>query len=476
MGLSSGVLRTVPLSRLLLSVLLSSGVVLLVLTSLAAGGYVDWLPALSGAAAIVVVQSVLLRAFFGGLREIRHGLAGMRDVDDPVPALRPTSPAARDLWLSITRVLRIQRRRIAQLEAELDSTNQVVAALPDPMLLIDGGREIRQANRAARELFGENIAGRDLSTAIRNPAVLGAADAVLRGGGARLIEFNTTVPVERSFRARIERIESAAGTALVTLTDLTTLKRSEQLRADFVANASHELRTPLSTIIGFIETLEGPAAEDHEARARFLPIMRQQAARMARLVDDLLSLSRIELNEHLPPRGEVELTDLLRGMAQTLDLKAAARHMRIVMAADAPDVTAPGDEEELSQLFQNLIDNALKYGAEESEVALGMAPSRKLKQGVAVSVRDRGDGIAREHIPRLTERFYRVDTARSRAMGGTGLGLAIVKHIVSRHRGILEIDSELGKGSVFTVHLPATAPVAPPVAARAPTELPRVKG
>ncbi len=218
---------------------------------------------------------------------------------------------------------------------------------------------------------------------------------------------------------------------------------------------------PLSTIIGFVETLEGPASEDRDARNRFLPIMRQQAARMARLVDDLLSLSRIELNEHLPPRGEVELTGLLRGLAQTLDLKASARGIRLVLAADAPRVVAPGDPEELSQLFQNLIDNAIKYGGEATEVTLGVAPSRKLRQGVAIGIRDRGDGIAREHLPRLTERFYRVDTARSRAMGGTGLGLAIVKHIVSRHRGILEIDSELGQGSTFTVHLPASAPVTP---------------
>jgi two-component system, OmpR family, phosphate regulon sensor histidine kinase PhoR len=255
---------------------------------------------------------------------------------------------------------------------------------------------------------------------------------------------------------------------MLSLHDITELKRAEQMRADFIANASHELRTPLATLTGFIETLRGPARDDSEARERFLAIMSGQAARMARLVEDLLSLSRIEMNEHVPPQGRVALPPVLDHLAQTLELRAGERHMRlrIALPSGLPDVQ--GDRDELAQLFQNLFDNAIKYGRIGSEITVTgetvMRPSSNSELPgsayVSVAVRDRGEGIAREHLPRLTERFYRVDTARSREMGGTGLGLAIVKHIASRHRGFIEIDSTQGVGSTFTVflrpHLAAT--------------------
>jgi len=225
------------------------------------------------------------------------------------------------------------------------------------------------------------------------------------------------------------------------------------MRADFVANASHELRTPLSTLVGFIETLQGPAADDEEARVKFLAIMQQQASRMARLVEDLLSLSRIEMNEHLPPTTPIGVVNVLRHVGQTLEMKAAARGMTIDYDIDDEQARVVGDADELAQLFQNLIDNAIKYSKPDTAITIGVGPSRRFRDGVAIQVRDRGEGIARTHLPRLTERFYRVDTARSREMGGTGLGLAIVKHIINRHRGQLEIDSEIGEGTVFTVHL-----------------------
>jgi two-component system phosphate regulon sensor histidine kinase PhoR len=246
--------------------------------------------------------------------------------------------------------------------------------------------------------------------------------------------------------------------ALVTLHDLTAVKRAEQMRVDFVANASHELRTPLSALLGFIETIQGPAADDPEAQTRFLAIMHEQAKRMGRLVEDLLSLSRIELNEHQAPTGQVGIAAVLRGVANSLELKAAERRMSLDLdiAADLPPVI--GDADELTQVFQNLIENALKYGRAETPVRIGVTASARLRPGIAVAIRDHGEGIARIHLPRLTERFYRIDTARSRQMGGTGLGLAIVKHIVNRHRGLLEIDSEIGEGSVFTIHLRAAEP------------------
>jgi len=247
---------------------------------------------------------------------------------------------------------------------------------------------------------------------------------------------------------------------VLTLHDLTALKRSERMRADFVANASHELRTPLATLIGFIETLRGPAREDDAARERFLSIMGEQAGRMTRLVDDLLSLSRIELNEHLPPKDSVDVGRVLHAVADSLEQRAARRNVRIEVKIAEPLAPVTGDAEELTQVFQNLIDNAIKYGRSGSAVEVEAQAAQKRVGGVAavqVAVRDHGEGILKEHLPRLTERFYRVDPARSRELGGTGLGLAIVKHIVSHHRGILEIHSDLGEGSVFTVYLPRVA-------------------
>jgi two-component system phosphate regulon sensor histidine kinase PhoR len=227
------------------------------------------------------------------------------------------------------------------------------------------------------------------------------------------------------------------------------------------------LKTPIATLIGFIETLRGPAKGDLEAHERFLGIMQEQAGRMSRLVADLLSLSRIELNEHARPSGGVDLTEIIGRVANALSLRAAERNMKIELPM-GPMGRTVGDADELTQVFQNLIDNAIKYGrpgtsvtvsaariADVGEIRARLPGLRRAKAMIAVAVADRGDGIAREHIPRLTERFYRVDAARSRDLGGTGLGLAIVKHVVNRHRGSLEIESAPGEGSVFTVYLPA---------------------
>jgi len=248
------------------------------------------------------------------------------------------------------------------------------------------------------------------------------------------------------------------------LRDLTQLRRSEQMRADFVANASHEIRTPLATLVACVETLSDSARDDPAAQSRFLAIMSEQANRMSRLVEDLLSLSRIELNEHTPPTGRVKLGEVLARVLDGLRLKAEELDVTVALetAADLPP--ALGDVDELEQVFQNLMDNALKYGRDGKRVEITAALADRIlpdvplaRRGAAlrIAIRDFGPGIAREHLPRLTERFYRVDNARSRALGGTGLGLAIVKHIVNRHRGVLTIDSSPGQGSTFTVYLPA---------------------
>ncbi len=364
----------------------------------------------------------------------------------------------------VQRLARHWRERDRATAARLVTAEAIVERAPDPLILLDGRRQIVRANRAAAEVVGSFAPPCDLAAALRNPAVLAAADAVLRSERARSVEFVMTAPVERQLRARFARIDDLTadtGAAVLTLQDITELKRVEQTRADFIANASHELRTPLATLAGFIETLRGPAREDAEARERFLAIMAGQATRMARLVEDLLSLSRIELNEHIPPQGRVALAPLLQHLADALELRAGERNMRIRLSvpSDLPEVQ--GDRDELAQVFQNLLDNAIKYGRADTEINVeaairDRAPSAAGRAGlarIAVAVRDQGEGIAREHLPRLTERFYRADTLRSREMGGTGLGLAIVKHIVNRHRGTLEINSTLGEGPVFTVVL-----------------------
>ncbi|HYZ40198.1 MAG TPA: ATP-binding protein [Stellaceae bacterium] len=386
--------------------------------------------------------------------------------------VRRLDPTARELWFAIERLTRVWRERLGTTEERLAAAEAVMAAVPNPLILLDERRRIVRANAQAAEFVGGSSEARDLAAALRNPNVLGAADAVLRGEPARVVDFTVTVPIERHLRARFARLTSPAldgAVAILTLHDITELKRAEQMRADFIANASHELRTPLSTLAGFIETLRGPAREDPDARDRFLAIMQQQSSRMARLVEDLLSLSRIELNEHVMPTGRVRLAPLLHQITEALELRAGERDMRIRVEAPAGLPEVLGDRDELAQVFQNLVDNAIKYGRSGSEITVSAEMvSRPRHAGdsgiggfVSIAVRDYGEGITREHLPRLTERFYRVDTARSREMGGTGLGLAIVKHILNHHRGSLEIESTPGVGSVFTVLLRA-CPVGDP--------------
>jgi two-component system phosphate regulon sensor histidine kinase PhoR len=449
-----------PLRRLVVSVALMAGVVLLTFAVLVFAGNVPVWPAAVACLVIVALHALLLRAFLDGLSRIRTGVEEILvEPERAVPVVRSSSPAVNDLWLAIMRLTRAWRQRIRGLEIELTGSNAVISALPDPLFLINERREVVRQNAAAKALFGDHVLRRDLAVALRQPALLAAVDTILTGGPGRSVEFDLASPVERHMVARIDPLPARTEDGvvlLVSLHDLTSVKRAEQMRADFVANASHELRTPLSTLVGFIETLQGPAADDEDARVKFLGIMQQQASRMARLVEDLLSLSRIEMNEHLPPTTPLEVVGVVRHVGQTLELKAAARGMTLEYEVADEHAKVVGDADELAQLFQNLIDNAIKYSRPNTAITITIGPSRRFAGGFAIQVRDRGEGIARTHLPRLTERFYRVDTARSREMGGTGLGLAIVKHIVNRHRGLLEIDSEMGEGTVFTVHLRAS--------------------
>jgi two-component system, OmpR family, phosphate regulon sensor histidine kinase PhoR len=455
----------------------ASAPALIVLTALAGWGELAPGPAAIAGAAILVATGFIVSRWASAVELLRAaiGLELLAQEGSATAALaRGTSRMGRELSLAITRLARVWRERLTSAEARLAAAEAVIAAVPDPLILLDDRRQVVRANAQAATLVGGVAEPRDLATVLRHPAVLAAADAVLQGEAARVVDFAVTAPIERQLQARIARTDRPSlegAVAVLTLHDITQLKRAEQMRADFIANASHELRTPLTTLTGFIETLRGPARDDAEARERFLAIMHQEAARMIRLVEDLLSLSRIELNEHVMPQGRVALGPLLCHLADTVELRAGARGMRILLDVPPalPDVL--GDRDELAQVFQNLLDNAIKYGRSDSEIKVAVETGIRSDHAgdagdgrfVSVAVRDRGEGIAREHLPRLTERFYRVDSARSREMGGTGLGLAIVKHILNRHRGFLEIASTPGAGSVFTVSLrlhPAAAPAA----------------
>ncbi|HEY4943114.1 MAG TPA: ATP-binding protein [Rhizomicrobium sp.] len=338
----------------------------------------------------------------------------------------------------------------------------VLAQLPDPLLLLDQGGRVLFANAAMYTVIGVPPEGKHISLLLRTPSVLEAIAHTTATGENSSVEFVTPVPVTRHYQAYTARLSVRPPVTTLLLHDLTAIKRTEQMRVDFVANASHELRTPLAAVSGFIDTLKGHARDDPQAQGRFLDIMSVEAGRMRRLIEDLLSLTRIELNEHVRPSGRVALEAIMREAFAVLSPLAQIDGiaLELIAAADLPPVT--GERDELIQLFQNLIHNAIKYGRTGGHVWVTIVPApssggRGNEAMLSASIRDDGEGIAADAVPRLTERFYRVDVKRSREKGGTGLGLAIVKHIVNRHQGRLTIESKAGEGSTFTVLLPIAA-------------------
>ncbi len=335
--------------------------------------------------------------------------------------------------------------------------SRLIDALPEAVIVIGAADRVVAVNAAARNLFPALRPNDLLARSLRAPDILDAVKRVRASGAPERVTWLERVPVERFFELNAAPMEGPQfePTMILTLRDLSEARRVERMRVDFIANASHELRTPLASLLGFIETLQGPAREDAVARAKFLSIMREQAQRMARLVDDLLSLSRIEQNLHLRPQAPVDIVTILRHIADTLTPMASDND--VVLNLDVPArAIVTGDRDELLRVAENLVENAIKYGASDPrsisrqvEITLVAEPRH-----CVLSIRDHGPGIAPEHLPRLTERFYRVDAGQSRAKGGTGLGLAIVKHIVARHRGRLGIESKLGEGTTFSVSLP----------------------
>jgi two-component system phosphate regulon sensor histidine kinase PhoR len=361
---------------------------------------------------------------------------------------------------AISRVASFDDRLTAYPDAEL--IDSLIGGLPGPAMVLDGDGRVVAFNAAASAVAPALRRGEPALIALRMPELV---DAIRRAATRRepqRVEFFERVPLDRWFEAFVVPVRLAAGgdrrsnILLMTFNDLTPLRRVEEMRADFVANASHELRTPLAALLGFIETLQGPAKDDSAAREKFLAIMRGQATRMARLIDDLLSLSRIELNAHLRPNTPVDLAPIVRQVADGLQMLARDRDVAIKVVAPPEPLVVLGDRDELIRALENLVENALKYGAagKRVDVTLSRGLTRAGIPEAQVAVRDYGPGIAPEHLPRLTERFYRVDVADSRAQGGTGLGLALVKHVLNRHGGRVSIDSARGVGATFTMHLP----------------------
>jgi two-component system phosphate regulon sensor histidine kinase PhoR len=333
------------------------------------------------------------------------------------------------------------------------------------VIALDRDGHVLALNEPARALAPALRLGEPVSLALRMPELIEAVGRAYARGEEQRVEYSERVPIDRWFQTivmpvRRERKYNRPDLVLMTFHDLTPLRRVEEMRADFVANASHELRTPLAALSGFIETLQGSARDDAKARERFLAIMQEQAHRMARLIDDLLSLSRIELNAHRRPDTPVDVVPIVRQVADGLETLANDRGVAVNIEGAGP-LTVLGDRDELVRVFENLIENALKYGAAGKRVDITLRQDAASPDGVPearVAVRDHGPGIAPEHVPRLTERFYRVDVRESRTQGGTGLGLALVKHILNRHRGRLSIESAPGAGATFTVHLPIAVP------------------
>jgi two-component system phosphate regulon sensor histidine kinase PhoR len=336
------------------------------------------------------------------------------------------------------------------------SGEYLAAAVADPLIIFDRTATIVHANAAAFAAFGGIAPGMSLSLKFRAPEMQALLDSVLSGDVASdVVDYTEKLPVERAYRVSASSVGHGTDLYVLVFKDQSETRRIDRMRADFIANASHELRTPLASIAGFIETLRGPARNDPAARDQFLQIMQSQTGRMARLIDDLLSLSRLEMKPYLKPGTEVDLRQTVDSVIDSLG--PLARENSVVIERDFADgpLDVPGDRDELFQVFENLLENACKYGQSGGRVVVSIARGdADSEPGIDVTIRDFGPGIPEEHIPRITERFYRVDVESSRTQKGTGLGLSIVKHILTRHNARLSIKSEVGKGAAFSVHLP----------------------
>lgn len=453
-------------ATLLKALLVASVPALLTLLVFTAVGELDFAYFISGYLAVMLLSVLFALPLLNNVAALTNYVSDLsQDKRTRSPDLRFLSHFA-SLSDAFQRLQRTWDKQKQEMETVITEREILVDTLPDILIMTDNNTVIVRTNRAARSIFGQNLAGRKLLDVIPSKKLKQAVDIVIEDFKGQEVEFILDEPVNKDFQAVIERfpIPSEGGISLViTLNDITQQKRIQRMRADFVANASHEIRTPLASIIGFIETLRGPAKDDERAREEFLKVMAEQAERMSKLVNDLLSLSKIEMNAHNVPTGKVDMVRMIRSEKQNFEWACKQKNVTLKMKFNDNLPPVRGEEDELSQVVRNLLSNAIKYTNADSEVTVTARLTselpddpamRNLSRAMLFAVKDQGEGIPREHIPRLTERFYRVDSARTRSVGGTGLGLAIVKHVLQRHQGVLTIDSDVGKGSTFNIFLP----------------------
>lgn len=456
----------VPLRMLMRAVVLMCAVPFMVLAVMLVMGALNFNHALIAYVVFFTTSAVILRPYLANL------IVLTRYVDDLSQDKKVNAPDLKllvtmdDLSASVNKLHQTWERKKQQMESIIDEREILVDSIPDILIMIDSTFNIVRTNASARQAFGQNLAYRRLEDVIPNDLLLRAVKEAYEEGKDKDVEFFTSYPEDAYYRARVDHfpVRSPGGIAVIlTLHNITEMKSSEQMLADFVANASHEIRTPLASLIGFIETLQGPAKNDERAREQFLQIMADQAQRMSALVNDLLSLSKIEMNANSTPSGSVDMLAVTRNVKEHLQWATQQKNMTIELKLPDTLPLVRGEESELMQVVHNLVSNAIKYGRAESAITITAEISHRVPTDrqvvmtapvVKISVNDQGEGIAKEHLPRLTERFYRVNNPATRKASGTGLGLAIVKHILQRHKALLEIKSVVGIGSSFSIYLP----------------------
>lgn len=443
--------------------------------------FVDAQVAMAGLAIIGMIMGVVCRRHMYNLDlSVQYLLDLEADSAAAEPRFDPLTFGT-GFYEAMSRLRNVVAKQQQSQEGQLALVETVMNGLPFPLLVVSRDLEVTQANKAAHVLFERPVVGLSMPQLMRSPEILDTLEEAFETGQSAWREFQEHAGVEAIYRvhmAPLSTTEKAANAepapggrreagweeaALVMIEDVSELRRSEQMRVDFIANASHEIRTPLTAVRGMIETIRGPAQNDLEAQKKFIGIMGEQVERLHHLVEDLMSLSRIELHEHARPSDPVELDILIPSVTRSLEWEATNQNMTFQVEIPPHLPALLGEEDEVERLISNLVTNAIKYGNAGSEVRIAayfharpwqLPGWRGGQSAVAIAVADRSPGIPKDHIPRLTERFYRVDAARSRNMGGTGLGLAIVKHIIQRHRGALTIESEPGQGSVFAAYFP----------------------
>lgn len=464
--------RKVPLKKLIKSSLLVFLPAVLILFSLFIYGKIGAIEVLYGSIVALLLSMAMVSPYIADLSSLTYYVEQLSlDIKPEAPTLSFLNNVE-ELNVAVSRLNSSWLLRKKQLEAAVEESNTLIDTLPDILLMLDPKFRIIRFNKSAESIFFWLKSGQYLHEIIPNQSIVKALEEVMidHHKTGKTLEVPLFIPNRHEYIARIDifpgyisGVSESHIALILSLRDVTELKRTEQTFADFVANASHEIRTPLTSIIGFIETLKTSAKNDEKAREEFLDIMSEQAERMSRLVTDLLSLSKIQINMQNLPTGNIDLIKIIKDVMKQLSWPAKEKKIELKLERETKLPKILGDEVQINQVFYNLISNAIKYSYPATTVTIKGEVTRQIptefqghgyKEIIRISVEDQGEGIPPEHLPRLTERFYRVDTARSRKMGGTGLGLAIVKNILERHRGIMNIQSEVGKGSVFAVFFP----------------------